>query len=494
MGFIQCLDNFFRTIFSEFLEGVSGDVTENGVDIQKLGEKDESFLKEENTFDVTKVAMKSTWLRELYLMEQEIAVFKQNFPNDYEAFFKRIESLKADYMSSLEAIAKELTFEIDPDLDFKKIGEIEKLKRDIRRFIETEVRFNILSNRIQSLLVKMNILYNASIQHFTDKDKQKVLSQLNRIIEKENSIVQEFKKCDYILNDTRLRERIMDLIGYVDYLILKLTVRNSKKIPGEQIEKLVILTEFERYDYVETFKNFIRDEIYQLTELANLIRNQEHCIAMKAKIGKLLTELLFCEDVEVKLWNPNFWKEFLENEASVLEILKSEGVTGEILLIARMDIKVEKDEVLTSPITTSYLALANLYSATHEECILPLLKLLQNVSKEVTYKEIYFLTLLFGVIEPIESVPNDLLRHIEKYLTKYPYDSSEIENKKRSVMRMHYKEYIVVFSLDDYSQKVISTLQKLNLDFEVVDNKVLMNVVYFKQLENVLKSLQVNNH
>ena len=124
--------------------------------------------------------------------------------------------------------------------------------------------------------------------------------------------------------------------------------------------------------------------------------------------------------------------------------------------------------------------------------ILLVIKLLKNISKEVTYKEMYFILVLFDVLEVIESTANELIKYIKKYMNKYSYNRKEITQKKQKVISSASKEYVVVFSLDDYEEEIIATLEKLNIDFKIIDGNIYMNAFYFKGLDNVLSSLQTN--
>jgi len=119
--------------------------------------------------------------------------------------------------------------------------------------------------------------------------------------------------------------------------------------------------------------------------------------------------------------------------------------------------------------------------------------LLKNISKDVTYKEIYFLLELFDAIELIKSKPNELFKYIKKYLEKYPYDRQAVFEKKRMLLNSSHKDYVVAFKLDDYYiDEIISTLETLNIDFKVVGGFVEINSFYFNNLANVISSLQSN--
>lgn len=486
VGLKKQIQNFFQAIWNS---------------LRKVFEKQEQNCQEEqecNEETVKKEKLTRTLMARLYSLEQEIAIFEKEFPNEYEAFGARIKSLQEKYHSTLQEIKKTLTFAINPEEDMEQIMQVTRLEKDISKFLKTKVKFRMLSNNLQKLIVKLNILYNVSIYHSKSSEEQKVISQLEHAIKKQGQITAEVKQSDYILQNKQLKERILELIAYADYLIFKAKVRNTNQIPGELIEKITILVEFDEFDYVKTFKDFIIAEVYELLALLEKISDKQCKEKLQQKGRNILTSLTFLEKIEEQLWDPKFWSEILEFESNVIQILRAEGVPKEeakVKLIDRMAITVEEDDVLTSPITNAYLAIAPLYTATCNERILLLLKLFKNLSQEVTYKEIYFLVLLFEAEDLIRAYPNDLWKKIEKYQLKYAYDQSTILEKKQRVIRNSNKEYIVAFSVredDNDLFKIIPTLIDLNLDFQIVGNKVLLNSSYFQNLKNVLNSLTNN--
>lgn len=216
---------------------------------------------------------------------------------------------------------------------------------------------------------------------------------------------------------------------------------------------------------------------------------------MKDKGSRILVALTYSENVETELWNPDFWNNLLEYESNLLEVMQANGVSkdeAKVKLIARMDIRVQEHEVLVSPVANAYLSLTSVFSKTQDGRVLLLLKLLKGMSKEVTYKEIYFLILLFEAKEVIQNIPNSLNKFIAKYQAKYPYNPSSIREKKELVKQSSNKAYVCAFSEDSHLAEMISTLRKLNMDFRVDNsNHVLLNSFYFEGLDNVQKSLKV---
>ena len=155
-----------------------------------------------------------------------------------------------------------------------------------------------------------------------------------------------------------------------------------------------------------------------------------------------------------------------------------------------MNIHVTEKDVLVSPKTNTYLTLISIFSKTQDQRITLVLKLLKNISDDVTYKEIYFLLLLFDVLDIVKGVPNELVDDLKKYLEKYPYSSSALERKKEQVLYSSNSEYIYVFTLEEYEEKLVEELDYLKIDFKNVDNKIFMNEIYFSGLTAVMKSLK----
>ena len=63
---------------------------------------------------------------------------------------------------------------------------------------------------------------------------------------------------------------------------------------------------------------------------------------------------------------------------------------------------------------------------------------------------------------------------------------------KQEVIDSSNKEYVVIFSLDNYAEEIVKTLKNLNFDFKVVNGNVFINSFYFNGLNNVLSSLKTN--
>ena len=489
MNFFKKVYNFFKNLFSRPDE----ELEEIEVSIEEL-EKMANQISEESNKTEKINASRRTWLNKLYNLEQSITIFEESFPSEYQKYSEKIEKLREDYVTALQNVSSELTFELNPEIDFDYFGRIVKLEKDIEKFIETEVKFDIISKRLHRLIKKLNILYNVSILYSDYGEKEKIKFQLENALESEKKILNDFKNCYYILSDEQFKENILNLISYIDYQIFKTSIRVSNKDTNEIAAKLVTITEFESFDYISAFENFLKDEISDLNELLPLLGDEYRKIFAK-KFKKILTDLTYSERSERKIFDLAFWKSFFENESNLIQMLKSNGVEKEkakVNLIKRMNISVDDSDVVVLPKTNTYLSLTSLFTKTNNIKILLLLKTLKNISNEVTYKEIYFLLQLFELDDLIKNESNELYKYLEKYFSKYSYNDKTINSKKEQVKYLSTKEYVKIFSFDEYENDIMNTFVTLNIDFKVDGNDVYMNSFYFNGLENVLKSLQNN--
>ena len=431
---------------------------------------------------------KRTLLNKLYLIEQKVDLFKEDFPNEYNYFFEEIEKLRNFYKSSLEKEDKPLTLQVDPEFNGELIWKIEELDSKITLFIEKNIKFEIFSQKFQKLIVKLNILYNVSILH--SNEKEKVIAQTKKALEVEMEFVQELKNCVHIFSDRYLKERIITLISYTDYHIFKIILRNSKYSIQEILAHLVIINQFKGFDYISAFNGFMQDEISDLNELLDLISNPNYHKEFDKNI-KYIKNQIFCDkEIQSCVLDEGIWREIFKIESNLIGFLKNQKVDNEdkikVKIIDRMKIRVREDDVITSPKTNAYLALIEIFSITHDDRIWILIKLWENISKNITYKEIYFLLLLFDVTDVIKNTSNILYRQLEKYFVKYPYDKATINRKKIYVMNSNVqKKYVKILSLIEQRDKIISILKNLNMDFKIENDGIYINTFYFKGLKEV---------
>lgn len=429
-----------------------------------------------------------TRLTKFYTLEQEIEIFKNDFPDKYDYFLGKIEDIRKRYNIALGKIEEKLTVEVNPELNGEMLLEICDLEVEIERFINTEVKYIILSKKIQKLITKLNILYNVSISHPSEKDK--VISQVLRALNVELEIAQEFKQCIYVLKNAQLKERMVTLLSYADYLSFKIILRNSDNMPEEAFSNLILYAEFKDFDYIPTFKAFIEDELSDLGELLIFINDEKYRNYFEQKLSALFNEIAYAPDLKALLLDREIWMKIFEAEANLLEFIKGCGVAEKeivkVKLIDRMNIEVKESEVLTTPKTNANLAFITVFTETQDDKIWFLIKLFKQISDGITYKEIYFLLLLFDAISVIQNTENLLKRHIEKYIKQYSYNSKTINDKKQLLLdEMTATRYMKLFPIDEDVDKVSSVLQNLKIDFSVEDDGVYINTFYFNGLENI---------
>ena len=98
---------------------------------------------------------------------------------------------------------------------------------------------------------------------------------------------------------------------------------------------------------------------------------------------------------------------------------------------------------------------------------------------------------MFNVVDFVFSKPNELTRHLDKYLKQNTYSQNDIDKKKLLVKEMVNKEYVAVFEMTDYEiNNIAQIFEYLNFDFIIQKNIVYLNSFYFSALENISKSLE----
>ena len=478
--FIKMLNNIFKKNIPK---------KEDEEEIQSLAENIdiESFeQKKENS----KVKVTQMMLTRLYMLKQKIIIFQKSFSEKYQFFEGEIKKLEADYNQSLEELKKDLSFEIDPEKDGEKYARVIMLERDVQTFLEKEVKFDYFIKKLETLIVKLNILYNVSVIHNQNEEREKAMLQTKRAINVQEKIIQEFRNCEYLLMDMRLKNKIAELISYLDYQIFKLMVRNSDILPSEALKNMAILVEFEGFNYKAAFEAYIEEELTEIYNLMDMIQDEVVCKTLKKECESIIFELAYSKNDLNCLENSEFWESIFEIESMTISILKESGINNaKIKIISRVNISVSENDVLISPKVNTFLALTNIFTKTKDPKITLVIKLLKNISDDISYKEIYFLLVLFDILDVVKTVPNEIKDDLEKYLEKYPYSDNEMEKKKEKVWLLDDKEYVYCFSIEGYEQNLIKELEKLNMDFKNVDNKIFLNKIYFSSLTTVINSL-----
>lgn len=495
-SFLEKILEWFKTTFNPRFEIEEKEEQKEEQKKEQVTENQSAESKEEEITEKINIA-KRTINKRLYVLEQEIAVFKEMYPKEAQTFLNKIQKLKTEYIETLEKSKEKLTFEIDPEINGAKKEEIIKIEREVESFINKEVRFKKISQKLQKLIVMLNTLYNVSIVHSKPNEKQKSLQQLENAKNKTIEIAKEFKTSEEILKDPRLKERVIDLISYAEYLTLKISIRNSNQTPEETIKSLTIIRDFKNFDYINAFLAFVIEEISCGIRNKISILSNELLDKIKEKERKLLEETFYEENF---LYSTNFWNEFMQYETDVVSILGVSGENAKIPLLPSMKITVKEGEVLDIPITECKYTLTKIFATTNNNKILLALKFLAELSKEVTYKEIYFILLTFDVLHYIDETPNELKNKIKKYEEKYNYSREKIAEKRKAVksIKNATTEYLVVFELkeseEDINDILRETLTELNFDFVEKENKILLNSFYFTNLKNIMEILELKTN
>ena len=340
MKVTEKFSDFWNSIFSssrneEFnIENVDTDELVQDDNIEEIEEE-----IEQEKIDASNRTIKA----KLYLLEQEIAILENGYQNEHKMFMKKIEQIRERCKLNEIESNKVLTFTITPENDLFIKRDISMLRDEIKYFIETQVKFDIFSKQLERLILKLNLLYNVSIFHSNEEERQKAMSQVIHAIEVEKKLINKLKENKFVLLDKQLKDRIVSLISYLDYEIFKLSIRNSGQFPNE----LAVVSEFYGFDYVSDFTAFIKDEITDLIELVPLIKDSRYNELFKQKVLKLLEEFVNPDNDKNQIMNITFWNNFLSLETNLLKLLKTNGVDSpKIKLIARMDINTNESEVL----------------------------------------------------------------------------------------------------------------------------------------------------
>ena len=188
-SFLEKILEWFKTTFNPRFEIEEKEEQKK----EQVTENQSAESKEEEITEKINIA-KRTINKRLYVLEQEIAVFKEMYPKEAQTFLNKIQKLKTEYIETLEKSKEKLTFEIDPEINGAKKEEIIKIEREVESFINKEVRFKKISQKLQKLIVMLNTLYNVSIVHSKPNEKQKALQQLENAKNKTQKNLKQVRK------------------------------------------------------------------------------------------------------------------------------------------------------------------------------------------------------------------------------------------------------------------------------------------------------------
>lgn len=499
MGIVQSIvvrwNNILEYIINYFK---NSDTSEDEIEYSKEDfEELEKVVKNINDpiEDDMIVINKKSMLSKLYSLEQMIKTFERAFPKHYFDYYERIKCLKDEYQKSLNEYIESynnesITFEIDPDEDLGKISEVMTLENEIKKFIEKDYKYSTILKRVQILCLKLNILYNTSIIYFRDGDKQKVVLQASRAKDTLLDIISDLKSSDYILNDKLKRENLLGFISYADYLIFKCNIRNSNLDVSDSLNNFAILKHVSGIDHIDQVRDFVLEEISNLLKLVEVIKEDSNYFIFLETLQKLQS------DIYDKVRENSFWKRFFKAENNILNVIKLIGRNdiAKISIIERFNVEFDEKEIFFSVKSNTCLALADIFFKTNDPAVAVVLKLMYELDDNVTYKEVYLILLLFGLVDIVTSINEDdsFISNIKKQDEKYAYSMQDIEKKKYSVKNIenHKKAYVKILSADDYDLPILTNaLSSKNFDYIVSGNSIYLNSFYFHEMENVKKSL-----
>lgn len=478
--------------------------------MKKLFEKEEAEenntnteeMEEELSFDLQEdddrfVVEQRSLINKLYSLSKMIKCFEDIYPEKYNEFSIKIETLMKDYQRTLEEYLNsypngDVTFEIDPDKDTKRVYEVINLEKEISYFIDNDFRFSIISKKVQKLCLKLNILYNTSFIYYKESDMQKVEAQTERARDTLKELVEDLKSYNFFVSDKMKREYLIDFISYADYLIFKCNLKNSNTSLAELLNSLVLIKEFVGIDIEIVFRDLVIDELENLEELVEKLQFTNFYEIFLNRILYLQSETTI-----FKIANDMFWRSFLEIESDVLNCLHLNNQSGDIALLSRFHIDIDENEVFFSVKSQACLTLADIYYKTQDIEVFIVLKLVSLLDDELTYKEVYFILLLFDLVDKIttrKEISKSFVVNIEKQEQnpRYEYSKEQIEQKKKYVLKRSGKlgDYVKILSSDDSTiSKVSHTLEEKNFDFVATGNSIYLNTIYFKELKNVIRCL-----
>lgn len=503
MGIIQSVVIRWNNILNYIISYFKGEDTKEietecqEEDIYELAKsfEDRKASIEEDMIVVNKRSM----LSKLYSMEQMVKNFENDFPEQYAKFYDRIKQLKEEYQRSLNEYIDcynngDITFEIDPEEDSRKIAEVCTLENEVKNFMEREFKYNIMSKRILKLCFKLNILYNTSLLYFRDSDRQNVVLQASRARENLLGIVEDLKQTEFVKSDKIKKEYLLDCISYADYLILKCNLRNSQSGTDEQLNNLVIVRHISGIDHLNVVREFVLEEIVNLQKLLELLKEENYYFSILDRVKKIQNEV-YIDMYALK--NNAVWENIFNIEDNILNSIRLIGKDSiaKIALLERFDIEFDEKEIFFSVKSQTCLALADIFFKTKDPNVAVVLKLMYELDDNVTYKEVYLILLLFGLVDIVKSrkqSAGSFVSNIVKKDEKYSYSVHDVENKKSYVKNMssEKKTYVKILSADEYDLGILSkALEDSNFDYIVSGNSIYLNSFYFHEMENVKKSL-----
>lgn len=442
----------------------------------------------------TEISQKSI-ITKLYSLEQLVNILKIEYPKKYEEFSNKIDTLRVDYEKVLEESKKSLTFQINPNKDSKKITKVVSLEKEIREFIDVDMKYDSIVRALQKFILRLNVLYNASIFYYEKKDK--VLSQLRVGYLSEKEILDKYNEWSNILGRELEKERLYQLFSYCEYLMFKIYIRNSRVFPNEEY-KFNIFYYFKVDSLFSNFKDYMLDELSDTLELISNVKDIIFVNSYLERIDKLNKKIVSKENEQDVIFGKDIWNDYLRLEDEILNrVVEDNNISTDdvgIKVLDKMKISMTENDIFVTPRINSILKLSSIYYGVVKNDALIVTRFLQILSDNISYKDVYFILVLFDMLQDVKNKCKDLYSNIEKYDLRYKYTQDEMRKKKEQVLNSNFKNYILVFIINEYEEKIFREyLTKYMIDYYIKDNRVYINIIYFVDLENIKKDLEENS-
>ena len=437
---------------------------------------------------------KQSVLSMYYLLKQEIEVFMAFFPEKYKYFMDKIAESERTYHASIDEINHSLlTTALHPEDSPMKRVEVELIQDEIEEFINTEVKAFLAEHKLMVFIAKMNLLYNVTIKHNKVPDKQKAIKQLMHAKETLRSLVDEIVNISYIWKNMHLAERMLELKAYADFTLFKIELRNSDAESQELLEELASSNKFGGFEYAQSFKAFLEDELSDLSELISNVNNATLNRRTQKELLDLYRKLINAEEFIDILTDDAFWREYMRLESFVIGFLVQNGFGSDIAkirILKRLNIDVKEDDIVISAKVNAYISLMDVWHETGDDKVFVFIKFVEKLRDSVNYKDLYFIAVLFDTVSILCSHPNGLTVYMNKYHDKFHYTQAEICGKKASIQAGFGAKYALAFECIDelITNTVEKTLKALMLDYKVLNNDIYINTLYFAGIDNVINS------
>ncbi len=483
----------------------------NGIlqeEVETLEESDISDLNEEITPEEIEeaeqleekdyiVVNSESMLSKLNSLERDIKTFSTIFPEKYALFLGEIQTLRKEYTESLEEYLKSkkeglLSFQIDPDYDSNQLVRLSKLSQNIRDFIEGDLKYSLLKERFVKLYYKLNILYNTAIKYCGQKDKQKVLKQLENAKKVLVELIKQAKNSYFFDTEKNKRDQMIEYILYSDYLIFKTTVRCASHPSIETLLKSsLVAQEIKGVRPVDMIGDFL------IEDLEGLI---EHVTTLQKSLGEMfLNRLEKLQNFDqFSLLSESYWQKVFDIEEEIFKslLMLTDQEEDSFIPVPKHLQQDNVESIFLDVMQQIKLSLTYIYYQTENTLVEIVFKVISNLKYDITYKEFYLICILFGIYELVIDenfkISTSLVESLKKQAQKHSYEEETILYRKEKVLNLKDKQYVCVFQIENPEEikETKEALESQNLDYKVKGKKVYLNSFYFDGMCNVMKSYE----